>query len=378
MNTAQKQNLFPLIFDASQRLPGYERIEAQYFASVAAQVSQQAQKTADFLQLYNAFLADGLSPIVLKGIICRSLYGDRADFRPSGDEDILVSKDDYAEAIRVLNNCGYTTDEKPDKDLDLVQEVTFKSPESPLTIELHLNPFGTENNIRSSMNEWFRNVFDSQETLLIENVPIRTLEQTDHMLFLIFHAFKHFIRGGFGIRLMLDTLLFAEKYFDCINWDYISRGLASVNATGFYDDLVILGNKYLGFTLPEKETGTSPDELLDDMFHMGTFGNTNTADRVAAVITADVVQKVSDRNKVDCSKSSKLCSMFRGLFPSWQTWISKKPYLKDKPWMLPVEWVKRLVHFLRGQTDMSSMKEIGGGCEIADRRIELLKKYKVL
>jgi len=330
MNTAQKQNLFPLIFDASQRLPGYERIEAQYFASVAAQVSQQAQKTADFLQLYNAFLADGLSPIVLKGIICRSLYGDRADFRPSGDEDILVSKDDYAEAIRVLNNCGYTTDEKPDKDLDLVQEVTFKSPESPLTIELHLNPFGTENNIRSSMNEWFRNVFDSQETLLIENVPIRTLEQTDHMLFLIFHAFKHFIRGGFGIRLMLDTLLFAEKYFDCINWDYISRGLASVNATGFYDDLVILGNKYLGFTLPEKETGTSPDELLDDMFHMGTFGNTNTADRVAAVITADVVQKVSDRNKVDCSKSSKLCSMFRGLFPSWQTWISKKPYLKDK------------------------------------------------
>lgn len=36
IKTARKQNLFPLIFDAAQSLPGYEEIEARYFNTVTA------------------------------------------------------------------------------------------------------------------------------------------------------------------------------------------------------------------------------------------------------------------------------------------------------------------------------------------------------
>ncbi len=43
INTARKQNLFPLIFDVVQGFQDYETIELQYFDSVAAQMSIQAQ-----------------------------------------------------------------------------------------------------------------------------------------------------------------------------------------------------------------------------------------------------------------------------------------------------------------------------------------------
>lgn len=33
---------------------------------------------------------------------------------------------------------------------------------------------------------------------------------------------KHFISGGFGVRLMLDILLLTEKYYDRMDWEYIS------------------------------------------------------------------------------------------------------------------------------------------------------------
>ncbi|MCD8107080.1 MAG: nucleotidyltransferase family protein [Oscillospiraceae bacterium] len=367
---AEKQNLSSLIFDASQDLPGHEIVEALYFEKAVAQVSIQAQKTADFLNLYKAFLEDGISPIVLKGIICRSLYGERADFRASGDEDILISKEDYAKVTHTLHHCGYHAENKPDSGLKLVQEVTFTNIDSPLTVELHLNPFGSSDHIRIKMNEWFMDVFDSQEIVAIDGVSVRTLEPTDHMLFLIFHAFKHFTGSGFGIRMMLDILLFSEKYDFQIDWQYVYKGLIAVGAVAFYDDIVILGNRYLGFQLQLriKCAGTSPEELLEDMLHMGTFGNSSKNDSTAGRITSITVAGNSKGH-------NRIKDMLRLLFPPLQVWMSWKPYLKDKPWMLPIEWGKRLLKYLRKGNLMADLAESRA---IAERRLELLKKYGVI
>ena len=59
-------------------------------------VGGQASRTAAFLDLYCAITDAGGRPIVMKGIICRQLYGDLHDHRPSGDEDILIKKEDLS------------------------------------------------------------------------------------------------------------------------------------------------------------------------------------------------------------------------------------------------------------------------------------------
>ncbi|MCD7859022.1 MAG: nucleotidyltransferase family protein [Firmicutes bacterium] len=377
LSAARKQNLLALIFDASQNIPGYEAIESKYFQPVATQMSIQMQKTTDFLQLYQAFLSDGLSPLALKGIICRNLYGARADFRASGDEDLLISKEDYDETAKTLNRCGYQAEDMPDSGLELIQEVTFKNPKSPLTIELHLNPFGTDNDFCVKMNEWFRNVFDGDEIIVIDGVPIRTLEPTDHMLFLIFHDFKHFTGGGFGIRLMLDTLLFAKRYYNRIHWEYIDKALEDTGIAPVYADMVSIGNKYLGFDLPERYTTTCPDELLEDMLRMGIFGNSTKADTTAWTMVGNAVQGADGAEK-KAARGGRVRSIFRYLFPSWRTWKVWRPYLKDKPWMLPAEWCKRVGRYLRKETPTHNLSEINESYAIAEHRLELLRKYKVM
>ena len=52
-------------------------------------VMAQAQHTGDFLLLYRELQRRGLSPVVMKGIVCRSLY-PFPEQRPSVDEDLLI------------------------------------------------------------------------------------------------------------------------------------------------------------------------------------------------------------------------------------------------------------------------------------------------
>lgn len=278
-----------------------------------------------------------------------------------------------------MNECGYHTTDQPDKGLNTIQEVTFHScsddNRQDLVIELHLNPFGTNSLMKNKMNGWFKNIFQSNETVTIQDTPIRTLTPTDHFLFLVFHAFKHFTGGGFGIRLMLDVLLYAEKYGDRIDWDYISKGLEDVDATRFFTDLINIGNTYLGFSFKEQYQTVCPERLLNDMFQMGTFGNTTRTDRTAGIITADAVRRASQQKD---NQRNKAKFYYRMIFPSWETWIGWKPYLADKPLMLPIEWVKRICRYIRGETSSRNLNEIDESYKISNGRVELLKEYGVL
>lgn len=371
LNVAKKQNLFPFVYDVATGYSVFSDFDAAHpdnfmFATLA--MTAQMQRTEAFLDLYQAFLSHNLVPVVMKGIICRSLYGDRADFRPSGDEDILIEKQDYEKAAKILEACGYQKESDPDKDMTVIQEVTFYSED--LVVELHLNPFGQDSAMREKMNDWFRDVFRSEETVNINGVLVRTMTPTDHFLFLVFHAFKHFTDGGFGVRMMLDILLFAERYEDRIDWSYVSRGLNDAGAAGFYADLVELGNMYLGFSLAQRYASVCPAELLDDMFRMGIFGNSTGVDCTAGRMVADTVQKNG--------KTGRTTTYFRLLFPSWKTWYSWKPYLKDRPWMIVPEWFHRIGSYLRGETSTSDMTGLNKSYQIAEERIELLRKYGVL
>ncbi len=373
LGVARKQNLFPYVYDAATAYQAFSTFGAaneQYFMYATSAMSAQMQRTEALLNLYQAFCSNGLEPIVIKGIICRSLYGERADFRPSGDEDILIEKKDYERAAAVLEACGYRKEADPDKEMTVVQEVTFFS--ENLMVELHLNLFASKSAIQQKMNNWFKDAFLSDELVCIKGIQMRTMTPTDHFLFLVFHAFNHFTNQGFGVRMMLDILLFAEQYEKRIDWEYIDRGLADVGATGFLADLVELGNEYLGFSLPQRYVPVCPADLLHDMFRMGIFGNSTGADRTAGRMVEDTVQE-------ECAnKRGKAASYFRLLFPSWKTWCAWRPYLKDKPWMVVPEWCSRIGRYLRGETSTSDVKGLDKSYRIAAERIALLKKYGVL
>ena len=83
-------NVLPLFYEAiSRQLPlsADPRLLSAMKQKMRQQIILQTIRTAEFLELNDRMLAAGIKPLVVKGIVCRSLYA-KPDHRPSSDEDV--------------------------------------------------------------------------------------------------------------------------------------------------------------------------------------------------------------------------------------------------------------------------------------------------
>ena len=135
---------------------------------------------------------------MMKGIICRQLYGELGEHRPSGDEDILVEVSDFPKVQEILEREHYVCSipDMTECGLEQIQEISFYNSEQRLKLEVHTNIIGKENDNRVQMNRLFQNVHEHGQIIQIEGVNIKVLEPTESLLFLIVHAYKHFQNRG--------------------------------------------------------------------------------------------------------------------------------------------------------------------------------------
>jgi len=303
---------------------------------------------------------------VMKGLICRQLYGKNAEKRPSGDEDILVRKEDFYKVKAVMEAQGFVCS-KPDvtmAQLEQLQDVGFYENKIGFLIEVHTNIMGHTNEMRTKMGDCFKDVFEYTRTVEIRNVPITTMSHTEHFLFLVLHAFKHFSLSGVGVRQMLDILLYQKTFEQEIDWESVKAALEENYALGYLGDLQFIGEQYLGFELATRYETCSPEGLLQDMMEVGVFGKHDDSDILAARINLNVKQ----------GENPGVLAWIRMGFPPVKYMITEAPHLKEKPWLLPVEWLKRWGRFFKkarkhgGNFMLDSMKK-------SQKRMELLKKY---
>ena len=373
MKLAREHNLSALVGDALCACPEFTASE-QYQSAVSetiGAVTSQTIRTAEFLQIYQKLTDAGLKPIVMKGIICRELFGEKRDYRPSADEDILIRREDFEAVSKVMEAGGFRAerDDVTARQLEELQEVTFNDAAGRLHIEVHTNVIGHEDSLRATMNDYFLNVFDDPLTVEVDKVTLYTMNHTDHFLFLVLHMFKHILLSGCGIRQILDILLYYRRYGDEIDWEYVNRCLRESEADRFFSDIIFLGNKYLGFHLDAPCEPLCPEDLLDDMVRNGAFGNGTQMQRTAASMTSAAI-----RNR---DKKSGMRTFVRTLFPERERMAAAHPELLEKPWLQPVFWVKRWIRFLRHN------RENGGNLAadsiaVSRRRMALLRKYRIL
>ena len=153
--------------------PEYLKTIADTIGSVAC----QAARTASFLDLYQAFEDAGLAPIVMKGILCRVLYGKYQDHRPSSDEDILIRQEDFPLLCQVMASKGFTAenDTVTPQMLETLQEITFYDRQGGLHIEVHTNPMGHNTYVHQKMNTYFKDVFSKKFCVTIDGTKIWTM-----------------------------------------------------------------------------------------------------------------------------------------------------------------------------------------------------------
>lgn len=368
---AQVHRVLPMVFQAVYACPaaasadrglmGWHRLQTMQH------VTLQTQKTAQFLPVLEALRTAGVHPLVVKGIVCRSLYPE-PDYRLSSDEDILVCPEEFDTCRRVLEELGMTCEgSDPDS-----YEIPYVLPGTAQLIELHRSLFPLESEAYGDLNRFFERVHEHS----FEAGGIPTLPPTEHLLYLILHAYKHFLHSGFGIRQVCDLIFFANAWGAELDWGYILECCTQVRAQQFAAALFRIGRRYLNFSLedaryPLQWQAIYVDEqaLLEDILSAGVYGDADMSRKHSSNIT---LQAVASRDKGGSGHG-----LLKSVFPSARDLENRYPYLKTKPILLPVAWTDRLLKYRR-ETASIAGNSPGGSIRIGSARVELLRQYGIL
>ena len=376
LDLAQEHHVLPLVFQAVYNCPGALELAPEIYGeckqATVQTVMTQTIKTEEFLELNRHLLAQGVKPLVVKGIVCRSLY-PQPDHRYSGDEDVLCGEEQFPACHSAMLSFGM---EPGGPGLE-PYEVPYRKEGSPLYIELHKTLFARDHDVFSECNLLFADAFQRAVALEVQGQPVYTLCPTDHMLYLIVHALKHFLHSGFGIRQVCDMMLFANHYDSQIDWPYIFEKCQSLHAEVFAAALLQIGTKYLlnpapGAAWPRFWAEISVDEnaLLGDLLYGGIYGASDRSRVHSSNMTL---------NAAAADKRGKKArgNVFRTIFPSARSISGRFPYLRRHPYLLPVAWTCRIFGYAKESiTDPNSAaSEV---IRTGEQRIELLRQYHII
>ena len=249
--------------------------------------------------------------------------------------------------------------------------------EEGLYIELHKRLFPPESDAYGDMNRFFEGVFRRAIPETIQGNTVYTLAPGDHLLYLICHAFKHFLHSGFGIRQVCDIVLYANAYGSEIDWMVVLDRCRELNADKFAAALFRIGSNYLVFDMekagyPDAWRQIQVDEIpmLEDLLSAGVYGGADMSRRHSSSITLDAVAAQKQGRK---AKHAALTSAF----PPASRLSGRYPYLKKAPWLLPAAWASRLLHYFK-ETRSTDNNNASASMRIGSERIELMKEYGIL
>lgn len=378
LNMSQTHKVLPLVFEAVCACPSLQKAEPSYLQAVRRQAMQQVVlqilRTDEFLALNRRLRSAGITPVVVKGLVCRSLY-PRPDHRPSSDEDILIPAGQFDSAHRILLEFGMQAAED-EQELTDAYEVPYRKEGSPLFIELHKQLFPPESEAYGDLNRFFDGIFDRACTETLQGEPVCTMAPTDHMFYLICHCFKHFLHSGFGLRQVCDIILYANRFGSRIDWEMLLANCRAIRADKFAAALFRIGQLYLTFDpesacFPHCWQSLRVDEapMLAELLDAGIYGGSTTSRKHSSSITLEAVAAQKQGQK---QKNSLLLSAF----PPAKQLQGRYPYLKKWPVLLPAAWCHRLWHYAREvRQDRNSASD---ALKMGQDRIRLLREYGIL
>lgn len=363
---ANQQKLLPILFEAARKTPAAAENAALFAVTkqqVIGQVLNQTVRSAEFADLYHKLRTAGLHPIVVKGQLCSRLYPLK-DHRISADDDLLIPDGEFFACHEQLLANGLTTD-TPADELATADEVSYTKEGSPLYIELHRHLFDSSEDAHDELNHFFADLNP------VEIDGFLAMPPHEHLLYLLLHAYKHFVRSGIGLRQFCDIGLWARAYHGEIDWQRLHEQCESVHAATFAAAAFRIARDYLGieFDLPAPWDGSIDVEpLLHDSLCGGVYGSNDLTRLHSSTVTL---------NAVKASRTGEKSSVLRTVFPKREYLERRYPYLKKRPYLLPVAWVQRIAHYA-SEKQSGADNSASGSIKLGKERIELMKRYGIM
>lgn len=347
---AQIHNVLPAVYETACQ--SSENVSC-YKMTVVKLFGNQVIKNAAFRELYNEMQSDGIDAIVLKGPVCSFCY-DKPDYRLSSDFDIIVD-DSQRETIHdFLLNRGFQQ-----------FKGAYLNHESGLYIEVDTQ-LSEGNGIIKEMAD---KVFDGFRERCVFVDSYKTLGYTDCLVYLVYHAFKHFVGSGFGVRQLADIGLFIRKFKAQIDFDCVDKMISSMGIKTFYENVIACFNKYLSdepvIFCNEEVEYICTEEFISDLLSAGVFGKSSE-------------DRLHSANLVLNAVNNKKSGILHSLFPSYTIMKSKFSILSYIPILLPVLWLIRLLGYILKSVGKNKKVSPSKTVEIANSRIELMKKMNII
>ena len=363
---ANQQKLLPIVFEAVRKMPAAEENVALFAVTkqqVIGQVLNQTVRSAEFSDLYHKLRSAGLHPIVVKGQLCSRLYPLK-DHRISADDDLYIPDAEFMACHEQLLTNGLTTD-TPVDELATADEVSYTKNGSPLYIELHRHLFDSAEDAHDELNHFFADLNP------VEIDGFLAMPPHEHLLYLLLHAYKHFVRSGIGLRQFCDIGLWARAYHGEIDWQRLHDQCASVHAATFAAAVFRIARDYLGidFDLPTPwDGGIDVEPLLHDTLCGGVYGSNDLTRLHSSTVTL---------NAVKANRTGEKSSVLSTVFPKREYLERRYPYLKKRPYLLPVAWAQRIAHYA-SEKQSGADNSASGSIKLGKERIELMKRYGIM
>lgn len=363
---ANQQKLLPILFEAVRKTPAAEENAALFAVTkqqVIGQVLNQTVRSAEFSDLYHKLRSARLHPIVVKGQLCSRLYPLK-DHRISADDDLYIPDAEFMACHEQLLANGLRTD-TPADELSTADEVSYTKNGSPLYIELHRHLFDSAEDAHDELNHFFADLNP------VEIDGFLAMPPHEHLLYLILHAYKHFVRSGIGLRQFCDIGLWAREYQAEIDWQRLHEQCESVHAATFAEAAFRIAKDYLGieFDLPAPwSDAVDAEPLLHDSLCGGVYGSNDLTRLHSSTVTL---------NAVKASRTGEKSGVLRTVFPKREYLERRYPYLKKRPYLLPVAWAQRIAHYA-SEKQSGADSSASGSIKLAKERIELMKQYGVM
>lgn len=314
--------------------------------------ANQTVSNRRFLELCGALEQKGLTFLVFKGAMLSSLYS-KPDLRVSYDNDLLAAPGDYEGCAEEMERFGLRCTD-PDKQTPLYYES-----ESGLKVELHRRLF-EESDPNSPL---FTDIFDRTAEYELGGIKLRAPEPGTHLLYLYIHSLKHFLAGGFGLRLLGDIAIFTRSYRTAINSERLRDTLRAAGCLYYAQCLGELCRRLFGVEplfelLRGTEFAQTAERMLEDIMEAGIYGG-DTGDREHT------------RNIIKLRQRGKSFPLLRTAFPPLQTMRKRYPYLKKAPILLPATWAARLFDYARD--NFSGRLHLNNTLELSKKRTRLIR-----
>lgn len=271
---AIQQELFPVVLDGIEKLSDTQRPQQATLVGWIGEVLHcegkyelQSEVAKDLAKFYHT---KGIKTYVLKGTVVSECY-PKPNHRVSSDIDCFLAKesesaemDAWSLGNELIRNRGFRVN------VDFYKNSSFEISEVNIENHRFFTPFrgnkrlkGFEEYLQSQIKADAGVPSDSGSKIgdtFLYRPPVMA-----SALFLIEHAYSHFLHEGLTWRHVLDWMMFRRRHKEEINWLDFETRIDEFGFRKFYDSYFMLGRYLLG-EVNEKDLNELDRQMLQDVW----------------------------------------------------------------------------------------------------------------